>query len=85
MRRSEGISSATVQGEAVLLDTHRGKYYSLNPTGAAVWELLLEPRSLGELRAALLERFDVEPETLSADLGQLLDDLRQHGLIDEDR
>ena len=85
MRRAEGISSATVRGDAVLLDTRRGKYYALNPTGAAVWELLLEPRSLAELRTALLERFDVEPETLSDDLGQLLDELRQHGLIDEDR
>lgn len=85
MRRSEGISSATVQGDAVLLDTRRGKYYSLNPTGAAVWDLLAEPRSLAELRAALLERFEVDGETLSDDLGQLLDELRQHGLIDEDR
>jgi PqqD family protein of HPr-rel-A system len=85
VRRSEGISSATVQGEAVLLDTRRGSYYTLNPTGAAVWELLAEPRSLAELRTALLERFDVDAETLSGDLGHLLDELRQHGLVDEDR
>jgi hypothetical protein len=40
VRRSEGISSATVQGEAVLLDIRHGTYYALNLTGAAVWELL---------------------------------------------
>ena len=85
MRRSAGISSATVQGEAVLLDTRRGMYYTLNPTGAAVWDLLAEPRSLAELRTALLERFEVDAETLSGDLGPLLDELRRHGLIDEDR
>ena len=85
MRRSDGIASATVQGDAVLLDTRRGKYYSLNPTGAAVWELLAEPRSLAELRTALLERFDVDSRTLSGDLSALLDDLRRNGLIDEDR
>ena len=84
MRRAEGISSATVQGDAVLLDTRRGKYYTLNPTGAAVWELLLEPRSLAELRTALVERFDVDAETLSGDLSDLLDDLRRHGLIDDE-
>ena len=84
MRRAEGISSATVQGDAVLLDTRRGKYYTLNPTGAAVWELLLEPRSLVELKTALVERFDVDAETLSGDLSDLLDDLRRHGLIDDE-
>ena len=69
----------------MLLDTRRGRYYTLNPTGAAVWELLAEPRSLAELHVALLERFDVDAETLSGDLGHLIDELRQHGLIDEDR
>ena len=69
----------------MLLDTRRGKYYTLNPTGAAIWDLLSEPRSLAELRLALLERFEVDHETLSGDLSDLLDDLRRHGLVDEDR
>ena len=68
----------------MLLDTRRGRYYTLNPTGAAVWELLAEPRSLAELRAALMERFDVDAETLSGDLGHLLAELRQNGLVAED-
>ena len=74
-----------VQGEAVLLDTRRGKYYALNSTGAAVWDLLAQPRSLADLRSALGERFDVDPQTLAADLGDLLDELRHNGLIDEER
>jgi PqqD family protein of HPr-rel-A system len=85
MRRAAGISSATVHDETVLLDTRQGKYFTLNPTGAAIWDLLAEPRSLTELRTALLERFDVDAETLSEDLSGLLGDLRRNGLIDEDR
>jgi PqqD family protein of HPr-rel-A system len=85
VRRSDGISSAKVQGEVVLLDVRRGKYFALNPTGAAIWDLLAEPRSLAELRTALLEHFEVDSETLSTDLSDLLDELRRHGLIDEDR
>ena len=69
----------------MLLDMRRGQYYALNPTGAAVWDLLAEPRSVTDLRTALLERFDVAPETLSKDLSDLLDELRRHGLIDEVR
>ena len=83
MRRRTGIASAQVHGETVLLDLQHGKYYSLNGTGAAVWALLDEPRTATELCAALLERFDVEPETLRGDLQDLLDDLRRQGLIEE--
>jgi coenzyme PQQ synthesis protein D (PqqD) len=83
IRRGAGVTSAEVHGEAVLLDLRRGKYYSMNRTGAAVWELLSEPRTPSELHDALLERFDVEADALSGDLRDLLDDLRQHALIEE--
>jgi hypothetical protein len=85
LRRGPRIASAEVHGEAVLLDLRHGKYYSLNRTGAAVWELLSQPRTLAELHEALFDRFDAEPETLRDDLTALLDDLRLHGLVDDER
>ena len=81
--RSPGVASAEVQGDAVLLELRRGTYYSLNRTGAVVWELLAEPRTLAEIHAALLARFDVEAAALHADLAELLADLRLHGLVEE--
>jgi hypothetical protein len=85
LRRGPGVTSAEVHGEAVLLDLKRGKYYALNPTGAAVWELLAEPRSREELQTAMLARYDVAPEVLRADLAALLEDLRDNGLVEDDR
>lgn len=85
LRRGPHVTSAEVQGEAVLLDLQQGKYYSLNHTGAAVWELLSQPRTWTELYEALFDRFEVEPETLRSDLSTLLDDLRRHGLVDDER
>lgn len=83
--RSSDVASAEVQGEAVLLELRRGTYYSLNRTGTVVWELLAEPRTLAELHAALLARFEVEAAALHADLAELLADLRLHGLVEEQR
>ena len=83
--RSPGVASAEVQGEAVLLELRRGTYYSLNSTGAVVWELLAEPRTLAKLHAALLARFEVEAAALHVDLAELLADLRLHGLVEEHR
>lgn len=85
LRRGVRVAAAEVHDETVLLDLERGTYFALNRTGAVVWELLAEPRTQDELHAALLARFDVDAETLRADLAALLDDLAHHGLIDEDR
>ena len=84
MRRAAGISSATVHDETILLDTRSGTYYTLNSTGAAVWGLLVEPRTLPEIEAGLVEEFSVERETLQRDLRELLEDMRRHRLIEED-
>ena len=83
VQRRPGIASARVHDEMVLLDLHQGTYYSLNGTGAAVWDLIEEPRTANELCTRLLERFVVAPEMLRRDVDELLDDLRRHGLIEE--
>jgi PqqD family protein of HPr-rel-A system len=82
VQRRPGIAAAQVHDETVLLDLGNGRYYSLNGTGAAVWDLISQPRTASELCAALQERFDVEPEALRGDVEELLDDLRQHELIE---
>lgn len=54
----------------------------LNDTGAWVWELLDEERSLDELTAAVAERFDVTPEIACSDVRTFLDEITKLGLIE---
>jgi hypothetical protein len=68
-------------GEAVILNLENGVYYSVNPDGTCVWNLIQEPRTVADLRDTLLEEFDVEPASLEADLRALLEQLAEHGLI----
>ena len=42
--------------------------YTLNETGAAIWELLDGQRPLAEIRDALVTEFDVSPEQAEADV-----------------
>ena len=44
-----------------LLDMRSNIYYSLNSVGAYIWELIQEPKSIAEIRSAVLERYNVEP------------------------
>ena len=74
--------SAELEGEAVVLNLKDGVYFGLNPVGSRVWSLLKEaPKSMAELRQAILAEYDVGYEECDRDLRSLLDALREHGLI----
>jgi len=49
--------------------------YTLNPLGAFVWEHLAEPTDLEALQAAILQEFDVNPDTALTDLEAFLSEM----------
>lgn len=76
------VLTAEVADEAVLLDTDAGHYYGTNPVGTLVIDELEAPRTVGDLREAILEAFDVDAETCTEDLATFLADLHEAGLIE---
>lgn len=56
---------------------------TLNGTGACVWELLAQERSLDELTAGVVERFDVDAETAHADVKSFADEIAKMGLLEQ--
>jgi hypothetical protein len=73
--------SCDLEGEAAILNLKSGTYFGLDPVGATIWSLIVQPRRVAEIRNALIEQFDVEAERCSRDLLQLLGELQAHGLI----
>lgn len=73
--------SCPLGDEAAILNLKNTVYYGLNPVGARVWNLLQQPRTVGELRDALLDEFDVEAGRCESDLLELLEKMRSEGLI----
>lgn len=67
--------------ESAILNLKNTVYYGLNPVGARVWNLLQQARSVGELRDALLDEYDVEEVRCERDLLELLERMRIEGLI----
>ena len=55
--------------------------FSLNGTGARVWELIDGSRQLREIHGVLVEEFDVTSEKARRDLLQLLDQLAAARLV----
>jgi hypothetical protein len=73
--------STEVGGEVVILNLADETYYGLPEVGALVWQLLSQPRTLAELRDAVVAEFEVEPESCEADLRGLLEELSERRLV----
>ena len=75
-------ASVDLDDEAAILNLKTGIYFGLNEVGAWVWRLIQQPRTVAEIRAAMLAEFEVAPDDCQRDLQALLRDLAQHQLIE---
>jgi len=74
--------SCDLAGEAAILNLKNSVYYGLDPVGASVWSLIQEPKTVAEIREALLSIYDVDSSQLESDLQSLLTQLSEQGLIE---
>ena len=81
LKISPDVFFETLEGRAVLLDSKHGLYFELDPVGTRFWELLNQLESPAEVFARMVHQVEVDPETLRADLIELLAQLKNHKLI----
>ena len=74
--------SVEVEGEAVILSLADGVYYGLDPVGARVWRMMEQPRTVAELRDAVVAEWEVDAPTAERDLLDLLAELAARGLVE---
>ena len=72
VRRLDDLIEAEVDDEILALHVEQGVCYGFNVTAARVWNSLREPRRIAELRAQLLDEFDVDEETCGRELSEIL-------------
>jgi hypothetical protein len=77
----EDVAFREISGEAVLLNLETGTYFGLNTVGTRAWMLLVEGRSLGDVRSQLETEFDVSAGALATDLDAWLSALVTKGLV----
>lgn len=81
VRPNPDMLCSELDGEAVILNLATGTYFGLNVVGARIWELLTAGRDLREIRATLLDEFDVTPEVCEADLIEVVGRMATDGLV----
>ena len=87
MKARSGFILRNLVGEYVLMpvdDNIRSFSGSvlMNELSAFVWEKLQTPVTRDELLTEILDAYEVDAETASADLDQLLEDLNRLGMIE---
>jgi len=74
--------SADLSGEAAILNLKTSTYFGLNTVGASIWKLIQEPKTVNQIRDAIVEEYDVEPDRCEHDILELLQELSKYGLIE---
>ena len=74
--------SSPLGDDVIILDVKGGLYFSLDNVGALVWNLVQNPISVGDLRAAILDKYAVDSNTCDRDLQALLRELSDRNLVE---
>ena len=77
----KSVLSRELGGETVLLNLESGVYYGLDAVGTRAWNLFAEHGTLADVRAIMLEEFEVPAETLDRDLTALVRELCDKQLL----
>lgn len=81
LRPSADVVSRRLDDEVVLVHLRTNRIYSLNETGARLWELLETGHDRVRIERQMLEEFDVEPADLRREIAELLGSLEAEQLV----
>jgi len=86
MRRKDDFVMRDVGGENLLVPLGKqvmdmNAIITLNATSGYIWTLLEQDRSIDELTAAVVERFEVDPACARVDIEKFIDEISNLGLL----
>jgi len=79
--RAEGMMTAPVDQDIVILNMLKNNYVSLDQIGRRIWELIATPVKVSELSRTLMAEFAGSEEQISADVVTFLNELQKEGLV----
>lgn len=79
--RTEGMMTAPVDNEIVILNMKGNNYISLDAIGRRIWELLETPVAVADLCQQLMTEFEATEEQIAADVLPFLTELEREGLV----
>jgi hypothetical protein len=81
LRAADDVLRRNAGDETVLLDLGSEEFYGLDGAGARAFELLERPQSLDDVIDTVHREYDVDRDTLAADLHTLVRELIERNLL----
>jgi 5'(3')-deoxyribonucleotidase len=78
--RKEGLITADMDGETVMMDIETGKYYNLGRTGGDIWKNLENHHTVDRIVDEMTEIYDVERAECEKETKSFLTQLIDAGL-----
>lgn len=79
--RNDTLVTAAVGDEVVMMDIDSGTFYLLDDIGSFLWSRLATPTRVADLLGTIQEHYDVSPAQCESDVTDLLDRMRDRGLV----
>lgn len=79
--QKKGLDTTDLDGESVMMDIDKGKYYNFNSVGSRIWELIEKPIAVKEIIAQLLKEFDIDEKKCEAAVINFVNRLNDNELI----
>ena len=78
---SKNVFAQEIDDETIILDSVTQEYFSINEIGKVIWSLIEEKKNLEEIKAEMLDMYEVPQEQIEKDLLNFIQALEQKGLI----
>ena len=78
----DNVMFRELEGESVILNLDAESYFGLDEVGTRMWQAVTEADSIQAAFDTLAEEYEVDPDTLRDDLGELLGTLLDRGLVE---
>ncbi|WP_020061973.1 lasso peptide biosynthesis PqqD family chaperone [Bacillus sp. 123MFChir2] len=79
--QNKGNIVSDMDGEKVMLNVRKGKYYNLGGMGGEIWDCIEKPITVSQLVTILLSNYDVEETDCEKQVLSFLECLLQENLI----
>lgn len=81
VQQNKQIDATDLNGEKVMMDLDRGKYFALNEVGSRIWEIINTPTTVEEIINILLLEYDVKTDICKDNVFNFLERLSDNELI----
>ena len=78
---SKNVFAQEIDDETIILDSVTQEYFSINEIGKVIWSLIEEKKNLEEIKAEMLDMYEVPEEQIEKDLLNFIQALEQKRLI----